>query len=395
MTAFIPPPGPRRLLYLSVATRGLGFALWTTISVLYYTRVVGLSPGEVAAGLTLAGLAGLAAGPLVGRLADRRGIREITLVVYTLQVAGPLLALFVSDFVTFVGVAVLVSASLAVSQGLSRGLVGYLAGDQATTLRAQNQTISQVTGCAGMAVPAIALHLDTPGAYRTMIALCALFLAASPLLIARLPHLPPVAAPSRGARAALRDLPYLAVCVICGVLYTTVAISEVVLPLWIVRQTSAPPWTLSVVLVVASVALAVLTVPFTARVTSLTQGGRALVRGGATALAAFALIGLSSGMPAPIAFCLLLMGVALIALAELWVMAGEFALSYGLAPAHAQAEYQSVLSVAQSLAVAITPGIAVPLIDTGGIAGWLTIGLIFTLAGALAPLAVRLTKETV
>ncbi|MFI6316488.1 hypothetical protein ACIBG8_03165 [Nonomuraea sp. NPDC050556] len=50
---------------MAVAAWGLGFTFWTTVSVLSYTRVADLAVGEVATELTVAGLAGLAAGPLV------------------------------------------------------------------------------------------------------------------------------------------------------------------------------------------------------------------------------------------------------------------------------------------------------------------------------------------
>ncbi|MFD8749755.1 hypothetical protein ACFV0O_02020 [Kitasatospora sp. NPDC059577] len=68
-----PDSGPQRALILAGFVNRVGNGLFNTAAVLYFTLVVHLPATQVGAGLTVAGLAGLAAGVPAANLADRPG----------------------------------------------------------------------------------------------------------------------------------------------------------------------------------------------------------------------------------------------------------------------------------------------------------------------------------
>ena len=63
----MPDPGPARVLALATLVNTMGNGLFLTGSVLFFTRVIGLSPAQVGLGLSAAGICGMVAGIPLGR----------------------------------------------------------------------------------------------------------------------------------------------------------------------------------------------------------------------------------------------------------------------------------------------------------------------------------------
>lgn len=86
----LPAPGATRVLAATSFANALGSSLLVTSLVLYFTRVIGLSGGQVALGLTVGGGLGLLVGVPLGHLADTRGARELLIALLVLQAAATL-----------------------------------------------------------------------------------------------------------------------------------------------------------------------------------------------------------------------------------------------------------------------------------------------------------------
>ena len=90
------------------------------------------------------------------------------------------------------------------------------------------------------------------------------------------------------------------------------------------------------------------------RVESVGQGGEALRRSGGLFLVSCCVIGLAAGLPAWAAMLLLVSAVVVHTLGEL-SYAASFAMDFGLAPAHAQGQYQGLVGIGFSSGAAIAP----------------------------------------
>ncbi|GAB3958064.1 hypothetical protein GCM10027614_74780 [Micromonospora vulcania] len=248
----LPPPGRLRTLALATLANTVGTGLWVTGVALYLTRVVGLSPTKVGLGLTLAGLVGLTASVPLGALADRRDPRALRAVLQVGQAVVASAYLLVDSFPVFLVVAtldaLLVSGNLAVRAALIAAVAGPEGRVQAfATLRAvANLGIAVGAGLAGFALAA-----DTGWAYRLLVVGNVATYLVSAALVRRLPAYPPTRRPVRqGPGRALRDGPFLAVAGASAVLSLHSVALTLVLPLWVLARTDAPPVTMSAVLLV-------------------------------------------------------------------------------------------------------------------------------------------------
>jgi MFS family permease len=267
----LPPAGPlRRYAFVSLVD-ATGTGMFLTVSVLFFTRFAGLAAGSVALGLSLAGLAAMIGAVPLGSLGDRFGHRRVWVLVTVVQAVVYAAYPFVRTFGEFVTLAAVASLAEVGGSPLRAGYLSRIAGQQQRVrARAYNQAVSSVGWALGALAAGVALGVGTRAAYVSLVLADAASFAIAAVILLALPAAPPArplpagpaddgparsatagsGSPSRQARAArprpvLRDLRYLTVCVLNGLLMTYGAILTVGLPLWIVRRTNAPAWTIA------------------------------------------------------------------------------------------------------------------------------------------------------
>ncbi|HXV94048.1 MAG TPA: MFS transporter, partial [Pseudonocardia sp.] len=186
------PAGPPRVLAAAQLTNSVGDGAFYVCSALYFARIVGLSPTEIAAGLTVGWGVGFLAGVPLGNVADRWGPRGTAVLFAAGTGASVGLLLLVSSFPSFVLAMCLYACC---QTGLAAARQALLAGlvEQArrTTVRAYLQAAANAGLAAGAVAGSVALQLDTPAAYRTVLALDALGFLAAGLMLLRLPGVAP------------------------------------------------------------------------------------------------------------------------------------------------------------------------------------------------------------
>jgi MFS family permease len=387
----LPAPGPARTLALSTLVNTIGRGTWLAASALFLTRSVGLTVAQVGLGLTVTALVSLVASTPMGYLADRRGPRGVQLAALVASAAATAALVAVRSFPTFLAVGVLMAVADAASRGARGALIaGAVPADQRVRTRAWLRAVTNVGISVGAVLAGFGLAADTRAGYLSLIALDAVTYLVAAAILLRLAPVPPVAAPTHGPRlVALRDRPFLAFTVLDGLLSMHFSLANIALPLWIADHTTAPRWLVSGCLLVNTVVVVLFQVRASRGTEELTGAGRAARRAGAVIGVACALFAAAGGVPTPAAVALLLAGALVHVVGELWHAAAGWGISFGLAPAHAQGQYQGAYGMGMQLGSMVAPVVVTTLAIGWGVPGWLLLGGLFLLLGLLMPPVVR------
>ncbi len=385
------PEGPARTLMWAILITAVGNGLYLAGLVLFLTRSVGLSATSVGIGLSIAGLLGLGAGPAVGHLADRIGARRIYLVTLTVEAVATGALVLVRDFAAFVVVAIMVSIAEQGSRAVRGALIAEIGGRARARLRGYLRSVTNIGVAVGAAGAGLAIQQDTHTAYVTLILADAASFLLAALAIARIPPRPPMpeAARDRESHRGGADFPYLGVTGVYGLLSLQYPVLTVALPLWIVTHTTAPAWLVSPLLLTNTLLVIFLQVRAGRGVESVADGAR-ITRRAAVLLAFACLLFSVSAVGSPIVACLVLtVAVIVHTLGEIGQAAGEFELSFALAPDHAQGRYQGIFGMGTGVFVAAAPALLGVLCIDWGQPGWIVLGGILVAAGLTVGPAAR------
>ncbi|KOV65561.1 MFS transporter [Streptomyces sp. MMG1121] len=387
-------PGPRRTLATASFVNMLGSGVFMLSAAVFLTRSVGLSVAQAGLGMGVGAVVGLLSGVPVGRIADRRGPREVYLVTLTVQAVAMAMLVLVHSFWLFTAVICLTELAGSASQAARGPVVRGLSGARPARFRAYLRATVNLASSIGALLAALVIQLDSRAGYVCLVLGNALSFLATAVIVSRLPSLPPVPVPRAGGRrSALKDHRYLVITALDGVLSMNGSVLVFALPLWIVGHTHAPRWFTGTSVLVNTVLVIFLQVRVSRGIDTDTAAARAWRRAGWAFLAGMSLIGLAAGMSAWGAVLLVLAGVAVHTLGELLYAAGSFELRYSLAPAHAQGEYSGVFRFGSGVASVVAPSVLALLCLDGGMLGWLVMGAVFLSTGLVAPSVVRWAQQ--
>ncbi|MFD4622039.1 MFS transporter [Streptomyces sp. NPDC058475] len=391
----LPERGPRRLLVAANFVNAVGSGMFMSSSALYFTRVVHLPMSQVALGLFLGAMVGLAAGLLGGKVADRWGARETQLVVMVSGSVFMCCYLLVDAFWSYLLVSVLIGVVFAADKSSKAPLIRRFGGADPAGFRAYLRASTNLAVSLGALVAGVAIQLDTAPAYLAVVAGRALSFAGCALVLLRLPRLAPLPAPVVSGRwEALRDRPYLAATVLNCLMSLHFAIPTFLLPLWIVDHTHAPRWMVSALLVTNTVLVITLQVAVSKNVDDTASASRRMRWAGAAVAAGLVLIMLAEKPPAWLSATLLLTATAVYTLGELWHSAAAMEYSYGLAAPHAQGQYAGVFGLGGGIAEALAPVVLGSLALGLGWPGYLLLAALFVAVGLLSGPVVALAERT-
>ncbi|MFE3852707.1 MFS transporter [Streptomyces griseorubiginosus] len=388
MPRLIPDSGPQRVLAASNFVYTVGSGLYLTAGVLYFTEAVRLPAGQVGLGLGVAGLFALVSGVGVGHLADRcgaRGVYVATLVVQALATAGFVLA---DSFWPFVLVVCVAAAAKAAGVAARSPLIRHYGGERPQEFRAYLRAVTNVGVSVGAVGAGWAVQVGTVTAYQLMVAGNAVAFVVSAVLLALLPPVAPLPSADGPRWIALRDRPYLLLTILDGVMAIQFKVLTVAIPLWLVGATAAPHWLISGTMLTGTVIVVLFQVRASRDIDCPEAGGRAYRRAGVAFLLSCSVVSLSAGVPAWAAAALLVTGVVIHTVGELWHSAAGFEVSFALAPRHATGQYLGVFGLGAGLAEALGPGLLIALCITWGRPGWYVVGALFAVTGLLTPAAV-------
>ncbi|MEU5434553.1 MFS transporter [Streptomyces sp. NPDC020719] len=399
-SAVLPTEPALRRLALMTGLNSFGNGLFFPVSVLYFTRICGIGATQVGFGLTIAGLFGVAAGIPAGRASDRWGSRRVIAVLWLgsgVAMAGYSL---VHGYAGFLVAAVCFGALNQAGWGVKGALFADVL-PAATRVEARGylRMVTNVAMGLGGAIGAVALQLDTRGAYVALILFDAATFVLPAVLVRTLP-LNEAATAARGADGkadtpagsrwrAVRDLPYLTVTMLNAVTMLQFSLLEVGMPLWIAENTEAPRWTVALVMIVNCVLVALLQVRATRGVSDVAGSVRAMGRAGLLLGAACVVFALSAGLSPMWAVAVLAAGSVIQVFGEVLSSAGGWTLGYELADSRAHGVYQGVFSSGAAAAMMAGPALVTVTAVGHGFAGWALLAALFAAAGLGIRPAVR------
>jgi hypothetical protein len=177
----------------------------------------------------------------------------------------------------------------------------------------------------------------------------------------------------------LRDRPYLAVTLLVSIMSLHFSLLDVGIPLWVSGHTDAPRVIVAVIFVLNCVFVALFSVPLARGNDDVPGAARTGVRAALILAASCVLFATSSGTAATTAAVLLLAAGLVEVVGEMLQSASGWGLSFGLAPEHAQGQYQGAASTGFALTTMLGPAVMVA-VTSAGTAGWLALGALFVVA---------------
>ncbi|MFF2370818.1 MFS transporter [Agromyces sp. NPDC058110] len=432
-----------RILVTATLISRVGRGIFLTITVLYFTLVVGLPAHEIAIVLGASSAAGIVASLAGGWLADRMSARRVLLVLTTLEGIGLLCYAVAGDFVSALVVAVLVGAF---GQGANTTRMAILARafapEQRVHARAVLRTVTNLSIAVGSGLGALALAIGTPEAYRILlVAAGGLYLLALvrlvklPASVDAVPPAPPItgaveaidpvttapvgaavdgsidddelegadaadgrtshdAAPAASARPARpakrrsrfahspwRDPRYLALTALSAIFGMQFGVAEIGVPLWIAHETDASTVLVSAVLILNTVIVVLFQVPLSRGTHDLRRAGRV------SAIAAWLMAGTcliyaaAAGLPVWFSVVFIVLASITHAFAEVLSQAGGWGLSFELADPVQAGTYQGVYSMGYSIGATLAPAVVTATALSMGLAGWAILAVIFLASG--------------
>ncbi|MFJ1865084.1 MFS transporter [Streptomyces sp. NPDC088097] len=378
---------PQRALILASFVSRVGNGLFNTAAVLYFTLVVHLPAAQVGVGLTIAGLTGLSAGIPAGNLADRYGPRTVWLTSLVMQAVTMAAFVLIHSWLTFTLIATLDRLAATASGAAGGALIARAGGERPAAFRARLRTFVNLGVVLGTLGAGFAVSVDTRPAYTALIlANAASFACAALVGLIGVPNYWPLPRPQehRGW-AVLADRPFVSFVALYGAMGLQYQTVSLLLPIWLSAHTDAPRWTVAAVYAVNSGVCVLLQSRIGSRVETPRQGGRAFRLAGLFFLVSCPLMALTADVPAWIAPGLAVLAVCVHSLGEVWESSGGFALGFGLAPDHAQGQYQGLFGIGFDAGQALAPVILTAAVLGLGHTGWLLLGVFFAALGAAGP----------
>jgi hypothetical protein len=381
-------PGSLARLGVGTFASAVGNGAWYTSWALFLTRSVGLSPAQVGIGMTVAGVVGLLSATPIGWVADRVGAREVFAVLLVLQGVAALGYLAVGGVAAFVAIACVAEAARS-GNGARNALVLGLTPREEDRLAALGslRSISHFGWAIGAVAGAVIIGVDSRTAYVALLVLNAASYLTYAGLVSSVPRV--AATPARGGLRVVHDRPYVTLAALMGVLALCWAMMSSGLPLWIALHTDAPRSLSAVIVVLNSLAIALLQVRVSRGIGSPAAAARGAMVSGALLAASCLMFAVTAGWGGAEVIAVLVAAGVVHTAGELVFVAASWGLSVPLMPADAAGEYQGVFATGEATALMLAPALMTTLVAGWGQPGWLVLAAIFL---APASAAVPVTR---
>lgn len=381
----IPNDPVLRIFATATLINTFGNVLFMTVEVIYFTTVVGLSAAKVALALSIAGGVSLFFSIPAGHFADRRGPRDIAVLAYTAE--GVVMAgfFFVHSYLPFLLLSVVLGVVGTIGQTMRMAMISKLGtGDARVTIRAYQRSVTNFGIAMGTVFAGIALAINTRTGYQTMMLLDAATFIVASQVFRRLPSVEPTVEKGEPLSfMALKDRRFLGVTALNGIMSLHFVLQNVAIPLWVVKETNAPRWWVSVIMLVNTIGVILFQVRVSRGSGDIKVGAKQVQRAGFAVAAACLLYALSAGVNTLIACTLLIAAMMVHVYGELVGSSGSWSIGFGMADEKHQGQYQGVYSLSWGVGGTIGPSFVTAMAITLGQRGWIYMAIMFAITGTL------------
>ena len=374
-----------RILALSTLINTFGNGLFMTIEVIYFTSVVGLSPAKVALALSIAGGISLLFSVPAGHLSDRYGPRNIGAIAYIFEGLFLACLVFVHSYAPFLLINIICGITGTVGQTMRMATISKLGtGEERVNIRAYQRTVTNFGIALGSVIAGIALGINTKSVYQGMLLANALTFILSSLVFLKLPFIAPTVEKSEPLSfEAIKDRRFLGATVLNGFMSLHFVLQGVAIPLWIVNETNAPRWWVSVIMVINTIGVVLFQIRVSRGSGDIAVGALQFRRAGFAVALACLLYALASGISTIWACTILVLAMCAHVFGELIGSAGSRSIGFGLADEKHQGQYQGVYSLSWGVGGTIGPAFVTAMAITIGQLGWVYMAALFAITGLL------------
>jgi MFS family permease len=370
---------------LSTLINTFGNGLFMTIEVIYFTQIVGLSPAKVALALSIAGGVALSVSVPAGHISDRFGPRDIAALAMILEGFLMFALLSVHTYIPFLLVNIGMGILGNISQTMRMATIAKLGeGEERVAIRAYQRAITNFGISLGTVFAGIALAVNTPLGYQLVLAGDAVTFILAGIVFRGMPYMEPTV--ERGepiSFQAIRDKRFVAATALNAINSLHFVLQSVAIPLWVVRETTAPRWWVSVIMMVNTIAVMLFQVAASKGSGPIFAGAKLYRRASLAIAIACILYSTSHGVSAITASALLVLASAVHVYGELIGSAGSWSIGFGLADEKHQGQYQGVWSLSWGLGGTLGPAFVTLMAITLGQEGWFIMAGMFLINGIL------------
>jgi len=389
-----PDPTVRKLTFANFINT-FGNGMFHTVGIIYFSFIVGLGAQKVALAFTIGAAVSLAVSVPAGHIADRYSPKTIGILSFIFQ--GLILGaqVFTKTWHIFT---ILLCLEYFVERFGQNARMSYIAqvgeGQKRVEARAYMRAVTNLGIGSGTLIAGIALAINTPNAYKTMIVLDALSFLLAALAYTRVPKVAPTLEKhEKFDWSVLKDHRYILATALNGGFTLHFLIQNIAIPVWVVKETNAPRWWISAIMLLNTMAIVLFQVRTSKRSKNLQTAIKQFQQASLYVAIACLIYAASHGVNAIFASAILLAGMAIHIAGELIGSNASWMIAMDLADQRRQGVYQGIWSMGFGLSDMVGPSILVALVIGIGQLGWLILAAWFVLIGQLMRWHLRKIKS--
>jgi MFS family permease len=272
-----------------------------------------------------------------------------------------------------------------VAQTTRMATIAKLGGEESRVrLRAYQRAVTNFGISVGTLFAGIGLAINSAAGYKALLLGDAITFVIAGLLYLKLPFVEPTV--ERGepfSFEALKDKVFLGATLSNAFMSVHFVLQSIGIPLWVVRETNAPRWWVSVIMMMNTIAVMLLQVAASKGSATLFGGAKSYRFASYFLSIACLLYAYAHGVNAFLAALLLALGMASHIIGELIGSAGSWSIGFGLADENHQGQYQGVWGLSWGLSGTLGPSIVTALVIGMGISGWWILAIVFAINGTV------------